>query len=117
MIYQRGTASSYDLWETLGNPGWNWNAVLPYFHKSANFTPPGPTRKNTFPDGFDAGDFTPGAGPLRVSCVLFLPRLSTPWLTSPARSELRGQCTGMTPKYLPHKSICSSSSPTTWVDR
>jgi hypothetical protein len=35
-IYIRGHASDYDHWATLGNPGWSWNEVLPYFVKSEN---------------------------------------------------------------------------------
>ena len=31
MIYMRGQASDYDHWAKLGNPGWSWDEVLPYF--------------------------------------------------------------------------------------
>lgn len=34
MIYMRGQAADYDVWRDLGNVGWGWDDVLPYFIKS-----------------------------------------------------------------------------------
>ena len=31
MIYMRGQASDYDYWASLGNRGWSWREILPYF--------------------------------------------------------------------------------------
>ncbi len=34
MCYTRGQAEDYDGWAALGNPGWEFNAVLPFFRKA-----------------------------------------------------------------------------------
>ncbi|KAL2749577.1 hypothetical protein V1477_002517 [Vespula maculifrons] len=36
MMYARGSPLVYDDWEALGNPGWSYENVLPYFKKSEN---------------------------------------------------------------------------------
>jgi choline dehydrogenase-like flavoprotein len=33
MYFFRGSAEDYDNWEKLGNPGWGWKGLLPYFKK------------------------------------------------------------------------------------
>ncbi len=56
MVYIRGQADDYDDWRDLGNPGWGWQDVLPYFRKS-----------ETWSGG--AGEYRGGDGPLHVSDV------------------------------------------------
>jgi choline dehydrogenase len=34
MIYMRGQSADYDHWRQLGNVGWSWDDVLPYFLRS-----------------------------------------------------------------------------------
>ncbi|KAH8172402.1 GMC oxidoreductase domain-containing protein [Sarocladium implicatum] len=40
MTYVRGDAAVFDSWEKLGNPGWNWDSLYPYFKKVENYTNP-----------------------------------------------------------------------------
>lgn len=40
MTYIRAEKSQIDSWETLGNEGWNWNKLLPYYEKAEHFVVP-----------------------------------------------------------------------------
>lgn len=37
MVYVRGQPRDFDDWKALGNPGWGWDDVLPFFKKSEDF--------------------------------------------------------------------------------
>lgn len=34
LLYVRGQPEDYDRWQQMGNPGWGWDQVLPYFRRS-----------------------------------------------------------------------------------
>ena len=63
MIYIRGHRYDYDHWRDLGNPGWGYQDVLPYFKKSE-------AQEN------GASEFHGSEGPLHVSNLRFVNPLS-----------------------------------------
>lgn len=42
MLYLRGHRLDYDRWASLGNTGWSWDEVLPYFQRAMNTERPLP---------------------------------------------------------------------------
>ncbi|MCB1366096.1 MAG: GMC family oxidoreductase N-terminal domain-containing protein [Rhodobacteraceae bacterium] len=54
MLYVRGQRQDYDGWADLGNEGWDWDSVLPYFKKAEN-------------NVRGAGETHGAGGPLQVS--------------------------------------------------
>jgi choline dehydrogenase-like flavoprotein len=40
MMYDRGSAADYNAWEELGNAGWGWEGLYPFFKKSTAYIPP-----------------------------------------------------------------------------
>ena len=54
MVYIRGESGDYDRWSELGNEGWSYDEVLPYFRKAEN-------------NERGADDYHGDSGPLHVS--------------------------------------------------
>lgn len=64
-FFDRASKEDYDAWEELGNPGWNWKELFPYFKKSTSFTPP----KKEYVDkyGYTWDEDAYGEGPIWAS--------------------------------------------------
>ncbi|KAF1955813.1 alcohol oxidase [Byssothecium circinans] len=65
MVFDRGAKADYDAWEELGNPGWGWDDLFPYFKKSATFTPP--SQEDTKRYGYTWEGSAYGNGPVHAS--------------------------------------------------
>jgi hypothetical protein len=39
-MYDRASVTDYNAWEALGNQGWGWDGLLPYFKKGTEYIPP-----------------------------------------------------------------------------
>jgi choline dehydrogenase len=75
MIYQRGTAGSYDSWaDIVEDDDYKWDNFLPYFAKSVNFSIEQRPANASIP-AQGAGAFVEGNGPLHVE----YPQYATPF--------------------------------------
>jgi choline dehydrogenase len=85
MIFIRGAAADYDAWEEMGNTGWGWHSVLPYF------------RKMETADADKDNAYRGGMGPLRVSALRWKHPLSSKFIDSfvnmgvPLNPDLNGR--------------------------
>ena len=67
LLYVRGQALDFDHWRQLGNTGWQFTDVLPYFRKAESW------------EG-EANDLRGGDGPLNVSHTRFTHPIIYAWL-------------------------------------
>jgi len=75
MVYIRGNRRDYDGWRDLGNPGWGWDDVLPYFKRAED-------------NERGASEFHGAGGPLSVSDSHSMHRLSTAWVEAAAQTGI-----------------------------
>ena len=73
MCYVRGNAWDYDQWAKLGNHGWSYREVLPYFRKAENYEPGG-------------NDYHGTGGPLNVAELRDKSPLSQAFLDAAAQA-------------------------------
>ncbi|MEM7379509.1 MAG: GMC family oxidoreductase N-terminal domain-containing protein, partial [Pseudomonadota bacterium] len=97
LIYNRGQAADFDHWASLGNPGWSYQDVLPYFRKSETFDGP-------------ASQYRGASGPLRTGgpeqshplCDTFIDAVAA-LANAPVHTDYNGavQCsTGYYQRYI-----------------
>ncbi|CAI4213394.1 unnamed protein product [Parascedosporium putredinis] len=69
MLLNRGSAADYDAWESLGNPGWGWEGLYPYFVKSQTLDEPNPATAEEFDMTWGPESYSDG--PIHVSFSSF----------------------------------------------
>ena len=73
LIWDRGSAPEYDAWEAVGNPGWDWDAMIQAMNKAENFTNPGaPIYTGT--SGYGV------AGPINAVIDRYIPTQQDAWI-------------------------------------
>lgn len=59
MIFMRGDVEDYQGWTKLGNEGWSWDDLLPYFIKVCRYTLTSKTKSDTATEIRKSENFTP----------------------------------------------------------
>lgn len=68
MLYQRATVDSLQKWaDDVGDQSYTWDALLPYYQKSVNYTPPNQTLYTNSSNQQNSSAFSSTGGPLKVS--------------------------------------------------
>ncbi|KAJ5115996.1 hypothetical protein N7456_000344 [Penicillium angulare] len=70
MSYTRAQDVQIDVWEAVGNKGWNWNTLFPYYKKSEHFQVPTPDQVDHGADYYSSYHGT--SGPLKVGWPYFM---------------------------------------------
>lgn len=59
--------SGFDSWEKLGNAGWGWQSMAPYFRKFHTYTAPEPKTQEDLMLGYVVKDAQGTSGPVQIS--------------------------------------------------
>ncbi|KAL8870414.1 MAG: hypothetical protein Q9174_003539 [Haloplaca sp. 1 TL-2023] len=87
MCWNRGGQDDYNAWADLGNPGWDWEGMLPYFIKSETYTPVYSAEiAREYSINYNP-DVHGTSGPVQVSYPRFFYPQSSMFLPSDSRDE------------------------------
>lgn len=59
--------SGFNSWEKLGNPGWGWDTLAPYFRKFHTYTGPGDVAEKDLLLDYQVKEAQGSSGPLKIS--------------------------------------------------
>lgn len=78
MLYQRATVDSMQKWaDEVDDQSYTWDAFLPYYQKSVNYTPPNQALYTNSSNKQDPNAFNATGGPLKVSFSNFVDPFGT----------------------------------------
>ncbi|KAI0749620.1 alcohol oxidase [Daedaleopsis nitida] len=83
MAWDRGSGQEYDVWETLGATGWNWDSMLPYFKKTETVSPQTPAQMYAGSSEVPESTFYEyhgSSGPVQPSYNVFYSNITTPYV-------------------------------------
>lgn len=103
MLWNRGGVGDYEAWVQLGNEGWSWDDLLPYFRKSETYTPVS-TEELAMQFSIEADADVHGYdGPVKVSFPHFM------WNSSAVLFEALNEL-GVTTAYDPNAGLIAGAS-------
>ncbi|KAJ5038206.1 uncharacterized protein L3040_007073 [Drepanopeziza brunnea f. sp. 'multigermtubi'] len=67
MVFDRGARSDFDGWAALGNKGWDFASMLPYYKKYETMSPPNSEITTEYPDLNYSPEFYGQSGPIQAT--------------------------------------------------
>ena len=77
LVYCRGMPADFDDWRAMGNAGWGWDDVRPYFERTERRVDPDGRARTAGP--LDVKDVTPYLHPSRAAWEAAARELGAPW--------------------------------------
>ncbi|KAI9845983.1 MAG: hypothetical protein M1837_004389 [Sclerophora amabilis] len=77
--WNRASQADIDGWEELGNEGWSWKSLLPYFLKAEGFSPPPAVQAEDLRTPYNDTDVHGSDGPVKASLPPTYGSLSKAW--------------------------------------
>ncbi|KAL8946303.1 MAG: hypothetical protein Q9222_007281 [Ikaeria aurantiellina] len=88
MQFTFASRTDLDDWEKLGNTGWNYDSMAPYYRKFENFQAPGPEIDSLGIDGYLNEAVHGHAGPINASLTPFYIPIQASWTPTLANMGL-----------------------------
>ena len=79
MMMTYPSSTSLDVWEALGNPGWNWATLAPYYRKFQTYNPPSAETAATLSTSYIDPSVQGTSGPIQTAFYEFHGAWSAAW--------------------------------------
>jgi choline dehydrogenase-like flavoprotein len=106
--------SSIDAWAKLGNKGWDWEGLQPYYRKFSKINPPSEKTAKTLSTSYIDESVRGSSGPLQASFPEFYGPLGQAWIETFKNLNLSNNADPLSGKSVGGITFPSSVDPKKW---